>query len=154
MRPEFDYGDAVRVTRNLRNDGTFPGQDRGDLLIRRGSTGYVRDVGRFLQDTWIYAVAFPEAGRVIGCRGEELQSAAAPWTPSRFENRETVAARLMLSLPDGVTRLEPGTEGQIVGVLRDESSEVMYHVHFPGHPTLRVPESALDPPATPHPRPS
>jgi nitrogen fixation protein NifZ len=35
MRPRFDYGDAVRVIRNVRNDGTFPGQKTGNLLVRR-----------------------------------------------------------------------------------------------------------------------
>ena len=50
MRPRFEYGDEVRVTRNVRNDGTYPGLETGQLLIRRGSTGHVRDVGTFLQD--------------------------------------------------------------------------------------------------------
>ena len=33
MLPRWDYGDAVRVTRNVRNDGTFPGVPTGDLLV-------------------------------------------------------------------------------------------------------------------------
>ena len=58
MRPRFEYGEAVRVIRNVRNDGTFPGEPTGRLLIRRGSIGYVRDVGTFLQDQLIYSVDF------------------------------------------------------------------------------------------------
>ena len=54
----FDYGDEVRVVRNVRNDGTYPGLDVGAFLVRRGSTGYVMNVGTFLQDHVIYSVHF------------------------------------------------------------------------------------------------
>ena len=50
MLPRWDYGDAVRVTRNVRNDGTYPGAAVGDLLVRRGRVGHVRNVGTCLQD--------------------------------------------------------------------------------------------------------
>lgn len=43
----FEFGEAVRVTRNVRNDGTYPGREIGDLLIRRGSVGHVIEVGTF-----------------------------------------------------------------------------------------------------------
>ena len=46
----FDYGQAVRVIRNIRDDGTYPGAQRGTLLVRRGSVGFVRNRGTFLQD--------------------------------------------------------------------------------------------------------
>lgn len=45
MTPTFECGDAVRVVRALRNDGTFAGRARGELLVRRGSVGYVREWG-------------------------------------------------------------------------------------------------------------
>jgi nitrogen fixation protein NifZ len=99
MRPEYDYGDEVRVLRNVRNDGTYPGEPTGALLIRRGSTGFVRDVGTFLQDQIIYSVHFLDSDRIVGCRTEELQHADAPWTPSRFEFRDQVVARLPLGPP-------------------------------------------------------
>ena len=73
--PRFEYGDEVRVTRNVRNDGTFPGAEVGELLIRRGSTGFVRDVGTFLQDQVVYSVHFVDADRLVGCREQELQEA-------------------------------------------------------------------------------
>ncbi len=60
MKPVYDYGDEVRVIRNLRNDGSFPGKDKGDLLIRRGQVGHVRNMGTFLQDQIIYTVHFVE----------------------------------------------------------------------------------------------
>lgn len=59
MNARWDYGEAVRLTRNVRNDGTYPGLDPGDPLVRRGSIGYVVDVGTFLQDQIIYSVNFP-----------------------------------------------------------------------------------------------
>ena len=40
----FEFGESVRVTRNVRNDGTYPGMDVGTLLIRRGSVGNVIEV--------------------------------------------------------------------------------------------------------------
>ena len=47
MNPRWDFGDAVRVIRNVRNDGTFPGLNPGELLVRRGSIGHVRNVGTY-----------------------------------------------------------------------------------------------------------
>ncbi|MFB0974658.1 MAG: nitrogen fixation protein NifZ, partial [Tolumonas sp.] len=35
MKPEYDYGEVVRVVRNIRDDGTFPGKQRGDLIVRK-----------------------------------------------------------------------------------------------------------------------
>ncbi|KXX63542.1 nitrogen fixation protein NifZ [Marichromatium gracile] len=145
MRPNFEFGDAVRVTRNLRNDGTFPEGARGDLLVRRGAVGHVRDVGTFLQDQIIYAVHFIEEGRVVGCREEELQAADAPWTPSRFESRERVAAARRLALR-GEVLVEPGEVGEVLRVERDHPQGVCYQVLFAGRTPLLVPESALDQP--------
>jgi nitrogen fixation protein NifZ len=143
MRPDFEFGDEVRVVRNLRNDGTFPGRATGTLLIRRGSTGFVRDIGTFLQDQIIYSVHFLEQDLVVGCRQEELQEAAAPWTPSRFESREKVAARVPLGMR-GRVLVEPGEVGEIMRVLRDDPAGVAYQVHFHDRPTIQVPESALE----------
>jgi nitrogen fixation protein NifZ len=145
MRPEYDYGDEVRVLRNVRNDGTYPGEPTGALLIRRGSTGFVRDVGTFLQDQIIYSVHFLDSDRIVGCRTEELQHADAPWTPSRFEFRDQVVARLPLGL-QGRVLVEAGEVGEVIRVLRDHPGGVAYHVHFPNRNTLIVPETALTEP--------
>jgi nitrogen fixation protein NifZ len=142
MRPAFEYGDQVRLVRNVRNDGTFPGRSTGTLLVRRGSTGYVRDVGTFLQDQMIYSVHFLEQDLVVGCREEELQAASAPWTPSRFESREKVATRVPLGI-QGRILVEVGEVGEVLRVLRDDPAGVSYQVHFNDRPTLQVPESAL-----------
>ena len=118
MRPAFDYGDAVRVLRTVRNDGTYPGLPTGALLLRRGSVGFVRDVGTFLQDQIIYSVHFLDQDRMVGCREEELQPAADPWVPSRFEFRDRVRARIPLGIA-GRVLVERGTEGEVLKVIRD-----------------------------------
>jgi nitrogen fixation protein NifZ len=145
MRPSYDYGDEVRVTRNVRNDGTFPGIATGALLVRRGSTGHVVNIGTFLQDQIIYTVHFLDADRMVGCREEELIPVDAPWAPSRFESREKVEAARQLVVR-GETRAAAGSVGEVLRVLRDDLDQVHYEVIFPGH-VLRVPESALRTPA-------
>lgn len=107
MLPRYEEGQAVRVIRNLRNDGTYPGLATGVLLARRGSCGYVRHIGTFLQDQLIYSVHFVGHDRIVGCREEELQSADEPWIPSRFETRERVRARIALAV-QGEIRAQPG----------------------------------------------
>jgi nitrogen fixation protein NifZ len=138
----FDFGEAVRVTRNVRNDGTYPGMAIGELLIRRGSIGHVIEMGTFLQDQVIYTVHFLGQGRMVGCRAEELIPAEAPWNPSRFEFRDKVVNRIDLAIR-GEIIIGKGAEGEILKVLRD-SQPLQYHVRFPGR-TLQVPESVLEP---------
>ena len=70
--PRFMPGIKVRSTKHIKNDGTFPGRDIGEVLVRKGDVGYVRDVGMFLQRYYIYAVEFIERGSIVGMRGREL----------------------------------------------------------------------------------
>lgn len=144
MRPRWSLGDVVRVTRNVRNDGTFLGAQTGDLLVRRGRVGHVRDIGSFLQDQIIYSVHFLDEGRVVGCREEELIGIDEPWIESRFEVRQRVCAARALAIR-GEVRVPPGSPGEVVNLDRAEAQGVTYHVHFdclPGNPLL-VPEAAL-----------
>ena len=138
----FEFGEAVRVTRNVRNDGTYPGKEVGELLVRRGSVGHVIEVGTFLQDQVIFTVHFLDQGKMVGCRLEELIPADAPWNPSRFEFHDMVKCKIDLGMGGNVL-YEKGTQGEILKVLRD-LEPLQYHVRFPGK-TLQVPESALDP---------
>jgi len=142
MISQFQNGDEVRVIRNLRNDGTFPGKDRGDLLVRRGSVGYVRDIGTFLQDQIVYTVHFMDQDYVVGCREPELIAADAPWTPSKFESREKVSCKLPLGI-NGEVIVEQGAVGEVIRVDRDNPNGVAYEVNFPGR-MLLVPETALE----------
>jgi nitrogen fixation protein NifZ len=142
----YEYGESVRVIRNVRNDGTYPGLDVGAFLVRRGSVGYVVNVGTFLQDQVIYSVHFLGEQKLVGCRAEELIPADAPWQPSRYEFRDKVRSRFRLAV-NGEVVADPGAEGEILKVLRDhEPGQCYYHVRFPGR-TLLVPESSLDPAA-------
>lgn len=142
MQTRWDIGEDVRVARNVRNDGTYPGTATGELLVRRGSVGTVVDVGTFLQDQIIYSVHFLDIDRVVGCREEELLGADEDWVPSRYETRERVRARRALSL-GGEVCVPAGAIGEVMQVVRAEP--VGYHVHFeclPGR-VLAVPEPAL-----------
>jgi nitrogen fixation protein NifZ len=149
MDARWDYGEAVRLTRNVRNDGTYPGLDPGAPLVRRGSIGYVVDVGTFLQDQIIYSVNFLEEGKIVGCREEELIGADEPWTPSSFEFRDKVRATRQLAI-DGEVLVSAGDAGEVIRVVRDAPGGVAYHIHFDALPgrLLLIPEPLLEPCAT------
>lgn len=138
----FDFGESVRVTRNVRNDGTYPGKEVGELLVRRGSVGNVIEVGTFLQDQVIFTVHFLDQGKMVGCRLEELIGANEPWNSSRFEFHDMVKCKIDLGISGNIL-VEKGTQGEVLKVLRD-LQPLQYHVRFPGR-TLQVPESALEP---------
>lgn len=142
MKPRFEMGKVVRVIRNVRDDGTFGGTEIGDLLVRRGSTGHVQNVGTFLQDQIIYSVHFLNEDKIVGCREEELIGEDEPWVPSKFEFRDKVLSKKVLAI-DGEVIVEKDAEGEVLKVLRDMPGGVQYHVRFPGR-TLQVPEDALE----------
>ena len=73
--PAFGYGDKVRSLRNIRNDGTFPGKDIGDILCKKGEEGYVVSIGTFLQQFYIYGVEFVSTGHRVGMKRKELELA-------------------------------------------------------------------------------
>ena len=70
--PDFMPGDKVRALKLVKNDGTYPRREIGDILVRKGEVGYVRDVGAFLQQFYIYAVEWIDSGTLVGMRGKEL----------------------------------------------------------------------------------
>ncbi len=72
--PSFDYGARVRSRRTIRNDGTFPGRDIGDVPVKKGEEGYVVSIGTFLQQFYIYGVDFPARGYRVGMKRRELES--------------------------------------------------------------------------------
>ncbi len=83
--PEFDIGDQVRTRKLLKNDGTFPGQEIGTVLAKKGEVGYVVSIGTFLQSSYIYAVHFLQSGFVVGCKKKELELIEK--NPDKEENR-------------------------------------------------------------------
>lgn len=146
MNSKWGYGEAVRLTRNVRNDGTYPDLDPGAPLVRRGSIGYIVDVGTFLQDQIIYSINFLEEGKIVGCREEELIGAEEPWTPSRFEFREKVRAAKQLAV-DGEVLVALGAIGEVIKVIRNAPGGVAYHIHFDSLAgrVLQIPEDTLEP---------
>ncbi len=76
--PAFRPGERVRATKHVRNDGTYPGRDIGERLVQKGETGYVRDIGTFLQQFYIYSVEWVERGTLVGMRARELESLDHP----------------------------------------------------------------------------
>jgi len=142
FKPEYDFGDQVRLIRNVRNDGTYPGMDIGEFLVKRGSTGHVLSVGTFLQDQLIYTVHFLESDLKVGCRGEELIPLDALWDPAKFEFRDKVVATRQLAI-NGEVIVKPGDEGEVLKSFKEEGELATYHVRFPGR-TLMVPENCLE----------
>lgn len=143
MRTRWDIGDTLRVVRNVRNDGTWPGADTGALLVRRGSVGTVVDIGTFLQDQVIYSLHFLDTDRIVGCREEELIGADEAWAPSVFEFRQRVVAAKTLAAA-GKTLVPAGGAGGVLKVVQRPEGFAC-HVHFDCQPgrVFVVPESAL-----------
>ncbi len=76
--PKFMPGAKVRSTKYVKNDGTYAGKEIGEVLVKKGAIGYVRDIGQYLQIYYIYAVEFIELGTVVGMRGRELERIEDP----------------------------------------------------------------------------
>lgn len=124
----FDYGQKVRVIKNIRNDGTFMGSSRGELLVRRGNLGYIKSVGKFLQDQIIYQVHFIELGITVGCRESELLDLQSTWINRLFERGDNVIALKSL-ISNGSIVVAAGENGKILG-LKDQSKPLFYRVSF------------------------
>jgi nitrogen fixation protein NifZ len=75
--PSLEYGQKVRARLSVRNDGTFPGKEIGEVLARKGEVGYVVSIGTFLQQFYIYGVEFLDTGYRVGMKRRELEPAEA-----------------------------------------------------------------------------
>lgn len=71
--PMFRPGEKVVSLKHIRNDGTVRGCDIGEIVVRKGEVGYVRDIGTFLQAFFIYAVEWIDRGTIVGMRAKELK---------------------------------------------------------------------------------
>ena len=76
--PVFKPGEKVQATRHVKNDGTYPGKEIGENLVRKGDVGYIRDIGTFLQQFYIYSVEWVDRGTMVGMRARELTSLDRP----------------------------------------------------------------------------
>ncbi|WP_407051830.1 nitrogen fixation protein NifZ [Methyloraptor flagellatus] len=88
--PVFMPGEKVRSTKYVKNDGTYRGKDIGEILVVKGDVGYVRDIGTFLQQFYIYAVEWVDRGTIVGMRAKELVSLDKP--PVETKKPAAVAA--------------------------------------------------------------
>lgn len=89
--PLFRPGEKVVSLKNIRNDGTVRGRDIGEIVVKKGEVGYVRDIGTFLQAFFIYAVEWIDRGTIVGMRGKELKrfEAAAVAAPAPMQGGTT-----------------------------------------------------------------
>lgn len=71
--PLFRPGDKVVSLKHVRNDGTLRGVEIGAIVVKKGDVGYVRDIGTFLQQFFIYAVEWLDRGTIVGMRAKELK---------------------------------------------------------------------------------
>ena len=140
MRPQFTFSEAVRVVRAIRNDGTYAGLPSGALLVRRGSIGYVRDWGVFLQDQIIYQIHVPDCDRVVGCREQELIAGDRPWLAGNLQYGDSVICQTALAM-QGEMVVSVGQLGRIEATDRGEHGDG-YIVDFGGR-WFQVPVSAL-----------
>lgn len=70
--PKYQWGQRVRASADLHNDGSFPDALEEALLVGAGDAGEIVQVGTHTEsNTPIYLVEF--AGRrVVGCLEEEI----------------------------------------------------------------------------------
>jgi nitrogen fixation protein NifZ len=140
LNPKFEYGSEVRLISNIRNDGSFDGSLKGKCLMRRGSTGFVRHAGYYLQDQVVYQIHFLESNQIIGCKETELVSASLPWTMNAFEYGDSVCLTIPLKMNDQLIA-QPGDDVSIIAVQR-ETDAIEYRIQL-NDLDIVVPERAL-----------
>jgi nitrogen fixation protein NifZ len=64
-------GELVWSRAHIRNDGTYPHRDIGDVLVVEDDLGCVREAWSFLGETF-YTVEFFERAVVVIMRGREM----------------------------------------------------------------------------------
>jgi nitrogen fixation protein NifZ len=72
-RRDFAPSEKVCSLMQVRNDGSYPHQDIGDVLVREGDVGCVHESWSFLGEIY-YTVEFVERAVIVIMRGRELGS--------------------------------------------------------------------------------
>lgn len=139
--PKYEYGTEVRLIKNIRSDGTVEDANKGTLLMRRGTTGFVRQSGYFQQDTIVYQIHFLEQDKVIGCKESELISADKPWVSNEFEYGDSARLNLTLSM-DGSIIGKKDDVVSVIGVDREDVNDIFYRILI-NDQDIDVPERAL-----------
>ncbi len=69
---KYQWGQRVRASIDLIDDGSYPDSAEGTLLVASGNSGEIVNVGMHTEsNTPVYLVQFPE-NRVVGCLEEEI----------------------------------------------------------------------------------
>ncbi len=71
VRMELEPGTRVRSLLQMKNDGTFPHRDIGEVVVSAGDVGGVRDSWRFLNEIY-YHVEFVSRAVVVIMRHREV----------------------------------------------------------------------------------
>jgi nitrogen fixation protein NifZ len=74
---KFHVGQKVKLLEDVVNDGTYPHNPIGSLMMPKSSIGYIKSVGEFLQVIRVYEVHFFGTDMdvdVVGCREHELEA--------------------------------------------------------------------------------
>lgn len=76
-RRDFATSDKVLALAEVKNDGTYPHKEIGEVLVHKGDIGCVFEGWCFLGQIY-YTVEFVERAVVVIMRGRELAKADAP----------------------------------------------------------------------------
>lgn len=74
-KPKFFVGQKVELLEDIKNDGTYPHEPIGTLMMPKGAIGYVKKIDYFLQVIRVYEVHFLGVDapvEIVGCREHEL----------------------------------------------------------------------------------
>lgn len=74
---KFHAGQKVKLLEDIVNDGTYPHTPIGTLMMPKGSIGYIKTMGDFLQVIRVYEVHFFGTQMpidAVGCREHELEA--------------------------------------------------------------------------------
>jgi nitrogen fixation protein NifZ len=70
--PRYKWGQRVQAANDLFNDGSYPEQSAGALLVREGAPGEIVQVGKHVESgAVVYMVEFA-LNCVVGCMEPEL----------------------------------------------------------------------------------
>lgn len=76
-RRDFAINERVCSVTQVKNDGTYPHKDIGEVVVHDGDAGYVRESWSFLGRLY-YTVEFCDRNVVVIMRGQELASDTKP----------------------------------------------------------------------------
>lgn len=83
---EFRTGDAVRSLTQIVNDGIYPHRNIGEIIVRHGDAGTVRESWGFLGEIY-YTVDFFTCAAVVIMRGREMARVAQRGATGDYADR-------------------------------------------------------------------